>query len=958
MELATEVTNEPEQLTNQLKFQTNPDGITDYQSQHPNEICHYLYLLMGIDKLHDFGEHFTKIYDLIYKYYFLYNNANKTLNILGQKIISSTDIVEQNLKNKVNSLHKLIDFLSYKTNLPITGAPILNFKIKDNRSEIMNINIKTPFTMASVKITDLDNEKKIANYLSHIPPERDVLLYFTGRKSHFKNTFGNDNILSNILNIPKTGEYVSKDAFPMSNDIINSIFKRDLTKNFQSYTSQLMDPASQTKDIVPVIKQIKTLFCVLTDNKKLFLNASLNNSQITLNFTLNNQTINGNPFKIGISTPTPSIQDVVIYLYYIEANKNKQLKSLKANYCAKIMNLFKTNKKRQNEIAENLKTNYFDKLINAVPNGANLTLEDLQLIAISSKTIGDQTYLWDSLIHDSSPAAERSAQGSFVATVDSFLFDQIVHGKNANAIFASKLNGGSIRDAVLGSNYQMVIYLKPSDPKVTEAIQAEQDLIRKELMSEYDILLDEFNAKLTETSIDTIINNFNDKRKFIVGMLVNMFNNIEPYDSSGRIPRIPKCYQLTIVENGENISQNDGSESKMEVVSEFREGAPTLYLTPINISNYYYDACYLLHFIIQSVISLLKVKIFIQQNEDIKVISDIQTLQSKLNLLKGTINTYDDALSYYNNTLNPLNKMIELYTYLKDNKVSDENITPDFEKVRNSLNQNKIRLEYYLDNKLPNTIGFSKCFFAIKDHVKDFFKGFENILFKDSVSSFHIGSKGKQSGGNIPSKEAFEKKIIDAFPTREYYNTNNNSNNIFNDCVIDPMDYYELFYLLKLIYYETSYDLIGDVFGKSTDDFYADLYTFIEKSLPDFYIFIQNNIICVELHQEILDIENNKPKRVKKQQSPQSTQIVQLTSPIASSPPSSPTASSRSTQSTPPTINPENRPAPVLGKRQRNKMSGGKKTKRKRKEKHNKTKRKRKEKHNKTKRKTKKKSKK
>ena len=150
-----------------------------------------------------------------------------------------------------------------------------------------------------------------------------------------------------------------------------------------------------------------------------------------MNFTINEDNINGDPFEIKQNTPTPSIQDVVIYLYYIEAVENKQEKTLKANYGAKIMNLFKTNKKKQNEIADDLKTKYFDKLINAVPYGANLSLEDRQLIAISSKTIGDQTYLWDSLIHDSSSEI-TSAQGSFVATVDSFLFDQIVHGKNTN----------------------------------------------------------------------------------------------------------------------------------------------------------------------------------------------------------------------------------------------------------------------------------------------------------------------------------------------------------------------------------------------------------------------------------------------------------------------------------------------------------------------------------------------
>ena len=253
------------EVTNQLKFQINPTGepdntIIDYQSQNKNTDCHFLYLVMGIDKLHDFGEHFTKIYDLIYKYYFLYNNVNKSLIISGQKRIGPEDIVEQNLKNKVNALHKLIDFLSYKTNLPIRDAPTLNFNIKDNNSNqyiIETINTQAPYTMASVKITDLDTNDKIDDYISKIRPKRDVLLYFTGRKSDFKNPIDGNNVLSKILEIPDGGEYVSKDAFPMSNDIINSIFKRGENSNFKSYTSQLMDPATQTKDIVSVEKKNK-----------------------------------------------------------------------------------------------------------------------------------------------------------------------------------------------------------------------------------------------------------------------------------------------------------------------------------------------------------------------------------------------------------------------------------------------------------------------------------------------------------------------------------------------------------------------------------------------------------------------------------------------------------------------------------------------------------------------------
>ena len=53
---------------NQLKFEDKDGILQDYQYSNKATICYFLYLLTGIDKLHDFGDSqtgFKKIYDLI-----------------------------------------------------------------------------------------------------------------------------------------------------------------------------------------------------------------------------------------------------------------------------------------------------------------------------------------------------------------------------------------------------------------------------------------------------------------------------------------------------------------------------------------------------------------------------------------------------------------------------------------------------------------------------------------------------------------------------------------------------------------------------------------------------------------------------------------------------------------------------------------------------------------------------
>lgn len=863
----------------QLQFTIQENTIIDWSSQNKTKVIPFQYLLTGIDKLHDFGEYFTAIYKLIYTHHFLYDYNNKNANLYGKKIIGTQELVESNLENKVGALHKIIDFNSYKKDtVPILGAPNLIFRISEidgNKPPYFDFQSKAPFALPPLKINELD----VANYMLQLPPERDVILYLKGKKQDF---ITHANKLNEILNITNE-EYVSKDAFPLPQNIIDGMFKRNPDSNFTSYTSEIMDPASQTKIIKSGNgKQIETLFCVLPNEERLFLKVQLDTTlKLKLSFSLqkkNGQLIKGKePFVLNSSIKTPSIQDVVIYLFMEEYNQlniseSQKSKALQKSYGAKILNAFKRNKKDQQSLANKLKKEYFTPLFSAIPDEAKKTLTQKQLISVATKTIGDQTYLWDTFIHDSIHLPQNPS-GSFVVTVDSFLFDQIIHGKNANAVFASKSNGGLLRDAVLGSTYQMAIYLKPLSENAAKEFAEKQKITLDQLTNEYNAEKAKLNVN-KENVVDAM-NKFKEKRSIVIELLDNMFNSFEPV---GR--RIPSHYMYNNIQ-----------------------------IESFNISNYYYSACYLLQFMIQCEISLSEVNLY-KIPESLP--TDIPGFTKEISILKTLNGKFDDAKTYYENPLTNITSETILFEYLNQGEtvpgVKNEigfiepvvGSAPDFESVRNSLNTNKSRLDVNLPKgfKLPATIGFSKGFFLIKDTIRRFFQDYNiNVIpitggqnrkrkdFSEGESdSMDIDENIEESTNYkkrnvtiIPeTEEDVLEKIKNVLPDNivsELANVSNNSDYVFPQGEafgqINSLDYYELLFILKQLFYigsdfdtENIYGLQTGGNGKTVDDFYITVYELtIETGL---WKYIRDSIGLPHLIQK-----EKKEEELKKQQEKQ-----------------------------------------------------------------------------------------
>ena len=204
-----------------------------------------------------------------------------------------------------------------------------------------------------------------------------------------------------------------------------------------------------------------------------------------------------------------------------------------------------------------------------------------------------------------------------------------------------------------------------------------------------------------KNKIVNLMTNLKDKRSTIIGLLVTMFQKFEP---QGR--RIPSHYTY----NGNDI-------------------------IPFNISNYYYNACYLLQFIIQCEISLSEVNLYTPQS----LPNEISVLKKEVTVIKSINGKFSDAETYYTNPLTTIIDEPTLYEYLNQGELvpgvtSDLGLiepvvgsAPDFESVRNSLNLNKNRLDVNLPrgSKLPSTIGFSKGYFLIKNTICRFFQDYD-----------------------------------------------------------------------------------------------------------------------------------------------------------------------------------------------------------------------------------------
>ena len=579
--------------TSHLQYINSTTGstisISDWDVQNPTAANQIRHFLNAIDKMHDFESVYKAAMPNIRNNHFIVDGP-------AEKWINATQNASTKLTASAGTLQQIMDFKSYVKSVAMEGAaPNLTI-----RTPTFNYECASPFTMHTMNVvSDLDEYKKL------LPPTRDCFISLKGTAAEFD---ANALKIRNLLNVGE-GAYVSKDAFPLGSDTVSKIFRNsdiDPMVPFESYLSQLLDPATETKTIIrDGVRSvtIQALYCVLSGGRRLFIEINMpsgttRTANINFGISSDETAMNGSTapsVPIDSKTPIPSIQDCVVWML---GNNAKPLKKTGA----KIWNALKTGNLKQNTQAAAM-DGYFTKILTniaGIPGIGTLSNEDKDLIAIASKTNGDQSYKWDQLIADAL-GYEQSLHGTYKVTVDYYEFLDDVHSKQVNSVFASK----SGRSLTTGrSIYTMTIYLKPlsatSAAEFTAAAAAAQTA-----------LIGQIEALRTENSVAKFVGlraNFVTK---LTELLAEFQTGFAAY--------------VAVNENSRKTNYKYGDE-----LTEY----PSMY-----IANQYYSACQIILDHLGKIWSLNKAI----NKINLSVADDLPTLQ----LLISAKNAYDDATAYY-----------------------------------------------------------------------------------------------------------------------------------------------------------------------------------------------------------------------------------------------------------------------------------------------------------------------
>jgi hypothetical protein len=637
----------------------------------------FIPVIRALDTKHDFEDYYNV--KNIYSHYF--SNPDIMVNKISKVKL------EKSISTGANSLHPIVDF---KTNVESNQ----DWKITTSKNETnLDYTVKMPNIIGPVKITDIYENSSLNDFYNLLPVERDVLIYLQGKKADFYENPKGINALQKLMGVTNNGPtFVSKDTFPFSTDKVKKIFNVAANSNFKCYTTEIMDPATESKDILKNSESInfKLVFCYL-NNEPIYINITKEKSEkISITFSRGDNNNKSNTFDMNSKIKTPSILDVVIQIYIY---KNKLMKTMGA----KILKALK--KTGANESTKNMQDNYFNPIVNCIQvlYEEPLIMGEKEVITIASKTIGDQMYLFDAVGYEHKNRTElNNINGTFVVSIDTFLNDYIKHTKSCNSFQASKFGKKIPRTP---SNYEVCIYLKPLPEKARKKIEQEQEKANESLNNNIEKKKTEIKAGELKELSDSY-NNFLQKAVTIYAKIFEEFTPV----GNGRIVKEFTNKEL----DGGNISST-------------------------KVSEMYYTACYTLQNIIQFYYLLNATNQ--KYNDLIKPSTGNQNTQDLKNLYNG--------LNHCTAVFNDAKKFIEdmklnedptkLKSTLIDKLENDELVdklklsTPGLESVRMSLDKNALYVAKLYKIKIPSTVPVNNCFTKVQKYIVGYFNQYKDL---------------------------------------------------------------------------------------------------------------------------------------------------------------------------------------------------------------------------------------
>lgn len=709
----------------------------------------FIPVIRALDTKHDFEDYYNV--KNIYSHYF--SNPDIMVNKISKLKL------EKSISTGANSLHPIVDF---KTNVES------NQDWKLTTSKNLDYTVKMPNIIGPVKITDIYDDSSLNDFYNLLPVERDVLIYLQGKKVDFYENPKGINALQKLMGVTNNGPtFVSKDAFPFSTDKMKEIFNVAANSNFKCYTTEIMDPATETKDILKNSEsvQFKLVFCYL-NNEPIYINITKAEMSEKISITFSrgdNNNKSNTTFDMNSKIKTPSILDVVIQIYIY---KNKKMKTMGA----KILKALK--KSGANESTKNMQDNYFNPIVNCIQGlyEKPLSIDEKEVIAIASKTIGDQMYLFDAVGYEHKNRTElNNINGTFVVSIDTFLNDYIKHTKSCNSFQASKF-GKKIPG--MSSNYEVCIYLKPLPENVRKQIEQEQEKANKSLINN----IEKKKTEIQAGELQKLIELYNEFLQNAVDIYAKIFDEFTPV-------------------------------GKARIIKEFTNKELNGDISSTKVSKMYNTACYTMQNIVQFyyLLSVTNQK----YNDLIKPSTGNQSTQDLKNLYNGLNHctaVFNDAKKFMEMNLNedPTKLKSVLIDKLKNDQLVDESnlSTPGLESIRMSLDQNAMYVARLYKIKIPSTVPVKNCFIKVQKYIVGYFNEYKKL-----------GNNKVSGGGNdkVDIKSTIEDDIKFILENGE-----------------DTDMIAELFDLLHYFHYRDIYEQTNT---DENDNYFKDISTVILKSI-------------------------------------------------------------------------------------------------------------------------------
>ena len=387
-----------------------------------------------------------------------------------------------------NTLHENVDYV--KINL-IDSEGDTNVYYPDNKGNIPMFTYKLPKLLETYDVNTLPATSILEEH-----PEGDLLLEITGHKKDFD---ANTRNIKTFLGINDETDTYSKDSANIDTKTFQKIFRptgtTDLVYDY-SFFSEILDPSSEQSNIITTHDvQLTMLYCMI-EEKPVYITIKKNKGDIepwSYAFHTDNNTIPTifQPVNFNVKStgahPAPSIETSVYFIKdQIEVKKFKALLHDVNTIVNRMTNKSKkklekfgyilTKKEAQNIQNSGNFYGFYQDLIATFTRDLNLskqlTPEQVTTIIIAFKTIGDQMYLYDSILLSKENPSNPDRQ-PWMVTGDTFLKDYSIYTKSTNIMCPTKYLKQS------GSR-KLTVYIKPQ-AKLTQAQidKREQLLIEK-----------------------------------------------------------------------------------------------------------------------------------------------------------------------------------------------------------------------------------------------------------------------------------------------------------------------------------------------------------------------------------------------------------------------------------------------------------------------------------------------